>query len=113
MGRKKDGRRRREPWIHQECSGPLRAHLQLLLLAQRPEQGDLLLVPGRDTQDLVPAGRQRGHREGTLAWGEAGEAPHQLRGLENASVGGVERKKKKCRFRAAVMGKERILGGLR
>lgn len=49
----------------QGCSGPLRAHLWLLLLAQLPEQGDLLLVPGHDTQDLVPAGRQRGHREGT------------------------------------------------
>lgn len=57
--------------VSRGCSGPLRAHLQLLLLAQHPQQGDVLLLPGRDTQDLVPAGRQRGHREGALAWGSS------------------------------------------
>lgn len=62
------------------------AHLQLLLLAQHPQQGHLLLAPGRDTQHLIPAGRHRSHREGALGWGSS-------TGLENASVVGVERKK--------------------
>lgn len=51
--------------------GVLRAHLHLLLLPQNPEHSDLLLIPGHDTQHLVPAGRQRGHREGTLGWGSS------------------------------------------
>lgn len=34
------------------------AHLQVLPLAQRPEQGDLLLVAGRNAENLVPAGSQ-------------------------------------------------------
>lgn len=39
------------------AQGSMAAHLQLRLLAQHPEQGDLLLVTGHDTEDLVPAGR--------------------------------------------------------
>lgn len=40
-----------------DAQGPVAAHLQLCLLVQHPEQGDLLLVAGRDAEDLVPAGR--------------------------------------------------------
>lgn len=117
MGREKDGMAKEGErpgltrCVTRGCSGPLRAHLQLLLLTQHPQQGHLLLVPGRDTQDLVPAGRHRGHREGTLGWGEPGEAPQHLPGLENESIVGVERER--CRFRAAMRGKERVLGRLR
>lgn len=48
------------------------AHLQLCLLTQRPEQGDLLLIAGRDAEDLVPAGRQSHQhtQEGSQEQGE-------------------------------------------
>lgn len=54
-----------------DARGPVAAHLQLCPLAQHPEQGDLLLVPGCDAQDLVPAGRHS-HQSIRQASGDVG-----------------------------------------